>query len=330
MEKYKRQEVSPVEEENERNETYQASNPQVDSSRTHLNYHIILPTKSYMEIINERLSELELKRKIRSDAILMNSFIVTSDGEFFKGLRPWEQREFFRDCAEFFSDKYGEENMISAIVHMDETTPHMHLNFIPVNEGRLSSKSLFDRQKLAQLQTELHESIGKKWDLQRGKEGSQAKHLSTAEYKAKKIIEKAKQREQEIDEQTEKKRAELDELTQTVETVADVQNKPVPKKRKDAEKEIVSLRTANAEQARQLQIVGKDRDYIFNLLKQKEQEAEKYKRSAEILIKLKEFVPDEFEYVQRLASERKVQKNKPSSSSKNNSWTKWRTCSTVK
>lgn len=116
MEKYKRQEVSPVEEENERNETYQASNPQIDSSRTHLNYHIILPTKSYMEIINERLSELELKRKIRSDAILMNSFIVTSDGEFFKGLHPWEQREFFRDCAEFFSRMYGEENMISAVV----------------------------------------------------------------------------------------------------------------------------------------------------------------------------------------------------------------------
>lgn len=105
MEKYKRQEVSPVEEENERDATYQASNPQIDSSRTHLNYHIIYPMKSYLEIINGRLSELELKRKIRSDAILMNSFIVTSDGEFFKGLRPWEQQEFFRDCAEFFSRK---------------------------------------------------------------------------------------------------------------------------------------------------------------------------------------------------------------------------------
>lgn len=322
MEKYKRQEVSPVEEENERDATYQASNPQIDSSRTHLNYHIIYPMKSYLEIINGRLSELELKRKIRSDAILMNSFIVTSDGEFFKGLRPWEQQEFFRDCAEFFSRKYGSANMISAIVHMDETTPHMHLNFIPINEGRLSSKSLFDRQKLAQLQTELHETIGKKWDLQRGKEGSQAKHLSTAEYKAKKIIESAEQREREIDEQTEKKRAELDDLTQAFKTVEEAKNKPIPKKRKDAEKEIVSLRTTNVEQARQLQIVGKDREYIFNLLRQKEQEAEKYKRSAEILIKLKEFVPDEFEYVQRLASERKGRKSKPSSSSNNNSWTK--------
>lgn len=322
MEKYKRQEVSPVEEENERDETYQASNPQIDSTRTLFNYNIIYPMKRYMDIINGRLSELTLKRKIRSDAILMNSFIVTSDGEFFKELHPWEQQEFFRDCAEFLSRKYGEENMISAIVHMDETTPHMHLNFIPINEGRLSSKSLFDRQKLAQLQTELHESIGKKWGLQRGKEGSQAKHLSTAEFKAKKIIESAEQREREIDEQTEKKRAELDNLTQTVNVITEAKNKPVPKKRKDAEKEIVSLRTANAEQARQLQIVGKDRDYIFNLFKQKEQETEKYKRSAEILMKLKEFAPDEFEYAQRIATERKEQKGKSSTPFKNNQWTK--------
>lgn len=322
MEKYKRQEVSPVEDENERDETYQASNPQIDSTRTHLNYHLILPRKSYIAIINERLLELNLKRKIRSDAILMNSFIVTSDGEFFKGLLPWEIDEFFRDCVQFFSGKYGEENMISAIVHMDETTPHMHLNFIPINEGRLSSKSLFDRQKLAQLQTELHESVGRKWGLQRGKEGSQAKHLSTAEFKARKIIEGAEQREREIDEQTEKKKAELDDLTKAVQSVEDAKIKPIPKKRKDAEHEIVSLRITNTEQARQLQIIGKDRDYIFNLLKQKEQEAEKYKRSAEILIKLKEFAPDELTQLQRLATERKEQKNKPPTYSNNSKWTK--------
>lgn len=322
MEKYKRQEVSPVEQENERDETYQASNPQIDSTRTHFNYNIIYPMKSYMEIINGRLSELELKRKIRSDAILMNSFIVTSDGEYFKGLHPWEQRKFFRDCAEFLSRKYGEENMISAIVHMDETTPHMHLNFIPINEGRLSSKSLFDRQKLAQLQTELHESIGKKWGLQRGMEGSQAKHLSTAEFKAKKIIEGAEQREREINEQTEKKKAELDDLTQTAKAVADAQNKPVPKKRKDAEKEIVSLRTTNAAQAHELQISGRDREELFKQLREKEQEAEKYKRSAEILMKLKEFAPDEFEYAQRIATERKEQKGKSSTPFNNNQWTK--------
>ena len=78
----------------------------------------------------------------------------------------------------------------------------------------------------------------------------------------------------------------------------------------------------NAEQARQLQIVGKDRDYMLTLLKQKEQEAEKYKRSAEILIKLKGFAPEEFTQLQQLATERKEQKTKPTTSSNNIKWTK--------
>ena len=108
---------------------------------------------------------------------------------------------------------------------------------------------------------------------------------------------------------------------QTVQVVEDAKNKPIPKKRRDTEQEIVSLRTANAEQARQLQIVGKDRDYMLTLLKQKEQEAEKYKRSAEILIKLKGFAPEEFTQLQQLATERNEQKTKLPTSS-NNKWTK--------
>lgn len=69
-------------------------------------------------------------------------------------------------------------------------------------------------------------------------------------------------------------------------------------------------------------MVGKDRDYIFTLLKQKEQEAEKYKRSAEILIKLKEFAPEELTQLQRLATERKDQKAKQPTSFNNSKWTK--------
>ncbi|MGN1052733.1 MAG: hypothetical protein ACI4SH_05015, partial [Candidatus Scatosoma sp.] len=124
------------------------------------------------------------------------------------------------------------------------------------------------------------------------------------------------------DEQTEKKRADLDELTQTVQVVEDAKNKPIPKRRKEAEQEIVSLRTANAAQARELQISGQDREELFKQLREKERETEKYKRSAEILLKLKEFAPDEFEYAQKLASERKEQKSKPCFSSKKNWWTK--------
>jgi hypothetical protein len=127
----------------------------------------------------------------------MNSFVIGSDGEFFKTLSKYEQRLFFENCTDFFCDKYGRENIISAIVHEDETTPHMHLNFVPIVNGKLCSKDLFDKKKLSILQTEFHEVVGKKYGLKRGKEGSQAKHISSGEFKANKIIEEAEEMRQE-------------------------------------------------------------------------------------------------------------------------------------
>ena len=323
MEKYKRQEASPVEEENERDETYQASNPNIDSSRTKYNYNIIYSDKSYIETINQRLSQLDLKRKIRSDAILMNSFVVTSDGEFFKGLRPWEQQYFFRDCVQFFENKYGKENMISAIVHLDETTPHLHLNFVPINDGRLSSKSLFDRQKLAQLQTELWEQVGKKYGLHWGKSGSTATHISAAEHRAKKIVEEAEQRGADIDEQTTKKKAELVNLTQTIDAVTKATNQPIPKKQKDIEREIVALRTKNAMQEQDIKIRGRDQDDLFKHWQSEKKRADRNEISTSTLLTLQEFAPEEFAYAKQIAEERNAQKRKQSYTPvKRNWWTK--------
>ncbi len=268
MEKYKRQDVTPVEKENERDENYQGSNPQIDCERTSDNYHLIYPQGKYIDMINKRLDTLTLKRKIRSDAILMNSFVIGSDGEFFRGMRAWGQYAFFEDCARFFMDKYGYENMLSAVVHVDETTPHLHLNFVPINDGRLSSKSLFDRQKLAELQTELWEQVGKKYGLQRGKENSQATHITAAEHKAKVIVQSAEQKRDEIDKQSEQKQAELDGLTQTVEAVTQATGKPIPKKKKDIEKEIAELRTKTALQEREIAVRSKDQEYLFKQLQE--------------------------------------------------------------
>ena len=70
----------------------------------------------------------------------------------------------------------------------------MHLNIMPITtDGRLCSKELFNKQRLMDLQTDFYECVGKKYHLERGKEGSQTKHLSTAEFKAKKIIEQAEE-----------------------------------------------------------------------------------------------------------------------------------------
>ena len=191
MEKYHKQDVAPIEKENERDENYEAANPQIDSERTRNNYRFTpYFGRTYTEFINGRIKALGLSP--RKDAVVMNSFVLGSDKTFFDGLAKIEQYNFFSDCYKFFAERYGEENVIAAVVHNDETTPHMHLNLMPVTkDGRLCSKQLFDKPQLQQLQTDFYESVGKRWGLQRGKEGSQKKHLSTAEYKAKKIIEQA-------------------------------------------------------------------------------------------------------------------------------------------
>ncbi len=188
MEKYHKTDICLIEKENERDETYEASNPQIDSERTKDNYRTFARYCTYTEFINRRIDELNLSTKPRKDAVLMASFVIGSDGEFFKGLTRAEQERFFYECTRYFAEKYGKENIISAVVHNDETTPHLHLNLMPIRNGRLCCKDLFNRTELTKLQTDFHEAVGKHWGLERGREGSPKKHLSTAEYKAKKII----------------------------------------------------------------------------------------------------------------------------------------------
>lgn len=191
-----------VEEENERDETYNATNPQIDSSRTKDNYHIVSPSAKYMDVIEQRIAGLNLKRKVRSDAVYLVSFVLGASPEFFRASTREKQYAFFRDCVKFFQEKYGEENVLSAIVHMDETNPHMHLNLIPITNGKLCAKDLFDG-KLAVLQTEFWKEVGEKYGLDRGNPNSQAEHLDTAEYKAKKIVEAAEQKRAETEEYSE-------------------------------------------------------------------------------------------------------------------------------
>ena len=295
MEKYTRQEVSPVEKENERDENFEATNPQIDSTRTNQNYHLKRPQGSYIEMINNRLSQLTLKRKLRSDAVYMDSFVLGSDREFFGCLTEGQQKEFFWDCLDFFSKKYGYENILSAVVHKDETTPHLHLNIVPIVNGKLCSKDLFDRQKLSQLQTEFYEKVGKKWGLQRGKEGSTAKHLNTAEFKAKKIIEGAEQQAQEY----------LDGVHEEVEAA---QNQPLPKKKKEVAEEITSLRKDNAAYKQQLEIKNRDSKDLFNLVQEQERKLRTSEKAYKMVTDIIETYPDEFE---ALLSKARQKKNPP-------------------
>ncbi len=238
MEKYHKQDVAPIEQENERDENYEAANPQIDSERTRNNYRFTPHFgKTYTEFINGRIEELGLSP--RKDAVVMNSFVLGSDKQFFDGLAKVEQYNFFSDCYKFFAERYGEENIIAAVVHNDETTPHIHLNLMPItNDGRLCSKQLFDKPQLQQLQTDFYETVGKRWGLQRGKEGSQKKHLSTAEFKAKKIIEQAE--------------AIREENQVYADALTEAKSGNIPQKRGKLQEQVIALTVANSDLSKRL------------------------------------------------------------------------------
>ena len=201
MEKYKRGDIVGIERENEREENYKSTrNPQIDKSKTCLNYHTMPYEKKYLAFIDQRIKQLSLRRKIKDDTVLITSFILGSDKEFFDRITAEQQKQFFADCAEFFSERYGKENVVSAVVHLDESTPHLHFNLMPVTNGRLCAKELFDRAALRELQTNFYEVVGKKYGLKRGKEGSTAKHLDTVAFKTKKMTEAAEEKIREAEE----------------------------------------------------------------------------------------------------------------------------------
>ena len=162
---------------------------------------------NYGKVVKDRIAELNLKKAVRKDAVVYCSFIVSSDREFFENLNREEQELFFETATEFFKNRYGAENVINGSVHLDETTPHMHLGVVPVtSDGRLSAKEIFTPLELKQLQTDFAEKVGKPFDLERGKEGSNAAHLDELAFKVKMQQERLEELSQSVDSlQTKKK-----------------------------------------------------------------------------------------------------------------------------
>lgn len=171
------------------------TNPDIDNNRTKENYDLLNSRNiNYNKAIKERISTFATKTsKVRKDAVVLCNMIVTSDEKTMKAMGAEKQREFFEDSLKFFGDRYGVENIVNATVHMDETTPHMHVGIVPITEdGRLSAKSLFTKSELKILQTEFARQVGECYGLERGVEGSQRKHLSEQRFKTAKALEQEK------------------------------------------------------------------------------------------------------------------------------------------
>ena len=162
------------------------SNKDIDVSKSHLNYDILDKVKSYKTDIEGYINaNKSSKRAVRKDAVLVCEWIITSDSEFFESMSPADTREYFQTAIDFFAERYGSKNLMYAQVHLDERTPHMHLGIVPFDkDNKLTAKTMFDREALQDIQNELPLYMNERgFKVERGRAGSEAKHLTVQEYK---------------------------------------------------------------------------------------------------------------------------------------------------
>lgn len=172
--KYKGPEISGIEAHNERTKEKYASNPDIDPSRTHLNFHLIKPERKYRAESERQIAEAGCRT--RSDSVRVVEALITATPEFFKGKKRSDLKEFFNEALEFIKQNQTPETIISAVVHLDEKSPHMHLCFVPLTEDkRLSAKEIVgNKKKLTWWQDEFWKHMVKKYpDLERGESASE-------------------------------------------------------------------------------------------------------------------------------------------------------------
>lgn len=166
------------------------NNKDIRHEDTNKNYDLINGKNvDYNKLISDKIDENYTgNRKIRADAIRHVEGIITSDENFFNGLSEEETHEFFKDSLDFAKIEYGEENLIYAIVHLDEKVPHMHFGFVPLTtDGRLSAKEkLGNKKAMTELQDRFNQFVNLKgYNLERGtaKQVSEREHRDIDKFK---------------------------------------------------------------------------------------------------------------------------------------------------
>ena len=157
--------IPSMESHNERKKEKYASNPDIDINRIKDNYHIIQPENTYHREINSRIKSAGCRT--RKDSVKMVEVLFTASPEFFASTRIEEHREYFERAVKFIQDEVGKDNVFTATVHMDESTPHMHICFTPITaDGRLSAKEIIGNQKkLSIWQDKAHQKFVERWDF---------------------------------------------------------------------------------------------------------------------------------------------------------------------
>lgn len=194
--------------------TQHHKNTDINVDRSGLNYDLVAGRTNHFKTdittyINEHKTS---QRAVRKDAVLVNEWIISSDSNFFADLTDSDTRKYFETAKNYFAEKFGEENIRYAIVHLDESTPHMHMGIVPFDdEYKLSAKRVFNRTALRDVQDQLPTYLQQHgFNIQRGVQESERKSLTVPEYKAmRESIKQGQQKLAAVENETKQRQAKL-------------------------------------------------------------------------------------------------------------------------
>lgn len=197
IQKRKRTDISGIQKEATRTAT--EYNNQVKPGMNTFNVNLI-QSDNWMQDIQDEINRAGAKT--RSNSVVALDAIYTASGEFFKDKSTEECNRYFQDCLQFHQKKFG--HVISAVVHYDETTPHMHILSVPLTQdGRLSAREIIgNRANLSRMQTEFFEQVGKEYGLGRGiqMDGQEKKkHITAQEHKLRQVRQEKAREEEELE-----------------------------------------------------------------------------------------------------------------------------------
>lgn len=137
--------------ENEQERKGEIRNDDIDLERTKNNYDLVESDKNLYQRVKQRVDELkEAGSRVQKNSVVMYSNILTVPQE--QAAKWGEQKtdDYFKACYEFFCEEFGKENVVSGKIHKDETAPHMHLHFVPVNKenGKLQARVAMNKAKI--------------------------------------------------------------------------------------------------------------------------------------------------------------------------------------
>lgn len=187
------------------------TNQEINLDRTKDNYDLVQSDENLYNRVKNRVEDLrESGSRVQKNSVVMYSNILTVPLEQAEQWGEEKTDEYFKTCYDFFSEEFGKQNVVSAKIHKDETAPHMHLHFVPVNKenGKLQARVSMNRAKINYIHDELPKFLQERgFEVERGA-GKKEKNIEDIhEYK------EVQQLKKEVERQKQGLNKELDEIT---------------------------------------------------------------------------------------------------------------------